>query len=81
MIYVSTCLSREKDVGHTLQIPEIGVSKVTLVSVCWKVDQHMNDDLDFMALKILHYFFKELLELDVGLDMFEVRKRKTVFGI
>ncbi|XP_074933777.1 angiogenic factor with G patch and FHA domains 1-like [Phalacrocorax aristotelis] len=27
MIYVSTCLSREKDAGHALQIPEVGVSK------------------------------------------------------
>ncbi|NWX33591.1 AGGF1 factor, partial [Notiomystis cincta] len=25
--FISTCLSREKDVGHTLQIPEVGVSK------------------------------------------------------
>lgn len=42
--------SREKDAGHTLQIPEVGVSKVTLISVCWKVDQCMNEALDFMAL-------------------------------
>lgn len=73
--------SREKDAGHTLQIPEVGVSKVTLISVCWKVDQRMNEALDFMTLnsaKCYANFLKSLLELNVGLHTFEIRKTYSI---
>lgn len=84
MIYVSTFLFREKDVGHTLQIPEVGVSKVTLISVCYKGDRSLYGwGFRFHSFKYCQMliFFNELSEWDVLLaTSSKLEKRKhTIF--